>query len=133
VLVAAASGGWPNQAYAFSAVVGKGTLPKTVTAAERHVARSVQLATGELLNAELPGNPSSGYAWTVSPLAVDGVLEQVGDIAFTPSSGLMGAPGVFAAQFKGVGAGSVPLLMLYQGPGSALVVGGVWMMMVTVQ
>ena len=133
VLVADATGNWPNQAYAFSAVVGKGSLPKTVTAAERRVAKSVPLAVGETLNVELPGNPSTGYTWVVSPLAVDGVIEQVGDIAFAASTDLMGAPGVFTAQFKGVGAGSTPLIMLYEGPGSQPAVDGIWMMMVTVQ
>ena len=61
------------------------------------------------------------------------MIEQVGDIVFTANSDLMGAPGVFTAQFKGVGAGSAPLLMLYQGPGSRPVVDGIWMTMVTVQ
>ena len=133
VLIADASGNWPNQAYAFSAVVGKGSLPKTVTAAERRVAKSVQLAVGETLSVELPGNASTGYTWAVSPLAVEGVIEQVGDIVFTANSDLMGAPGVFTAQFKGVGAGVVPLIMLYEGPGSQPVVDGIWMTMVTVQ
>ena len=133
VLVANAPGNWPNQAYAFSAVVGKGKLPKTVTAAEQKVAKSVQLAVGETLIVELPGNATTGFAWTVSPLAVAGVIEQVGDITLTASTDLMGAPGVFTAQFKGVGVGSVPLLMLYEGPGSQPVVDGIWMTMVTVQ
>jgi predicted secreted protein len=133
VLLAEASGNWPNQAYAFSAVVGAGDLPKTVTAVDHHVTKSVQLAVGEMLTVELPGNSSTGYAWTVSPLAAPGVIEQVGDIAYTASTGLMGAPGVFTAQFKGVGAGSVPLMMLYQGSGSAPTVDGIWMTMVTVQ
>jgi predicted secreted protein len=133
VLVANASGTWPNQAYAFSAVVGKGKLPKTVTAAERKVTQSVQLAVGETLSVELPGNATAGYTWALSPLAVDGVIEQVGDVAFTASTDLMGAPGVFTAQFKGVGAGAVPLILLYQGPGSQPVVDGIWMTMVTVQ
>jgi len=133
VLVANAPGAWPNQAYAFSAVIGKGKLPRTVTAAEQKVAASVQLAVGETLSVELPGNATTGFTWAVSPLAVDGVIEQVGDVAFTASTDLMGAGGVFTAQFKGVGAGSVPLLMLYQGPGSQPAVEGIWMTMVTVQ
>ena len=133
VLVANAPGNWPNQSYAFSAVVGKGKLPKTVTAAETKVAESVQLAVGETLSVELPGNPDGGYSWMVSPLAVDGVIAQVGDIAFTASTDLMGSPGVFTAQFTGVAAGSVPLLMLYQGPGSQPEVEGIWMTMVTVK
>jgi inhibitor of cysteine peptidase len=134
LLIAQASGGWPNQAYAFSAVVGKGTLPKTVSAAEHHVATSVQLGVGDTFTLELPGNATTGYTWAVSPLAVDTVIEPVGDIVFAAgSSDLMGAPGVFTAQFKAVAAGSVPLIMLYQGPGSKAPLGGMWMTMVTVQ
>jgi len=133
VLVANAAGNAPNQAYAFSAVVGAGKLPETVTAAEQKVAKPLQIATGEMFTVELPGNPDGGYTWVVSPPAVGGVIEQAGDIAFTADSSLMGAPGVFTAQFKGVGAGSVPLVMLYQGPGSAPLVDGIWMTMVNVQ
>ena len=133
VLLAEASGNWPNQAYAFSAVVGAGSLPKTVTAVDHHVTKSVQLAVGETLDVELPGNSSTGYAWTVAPLATPGVIEQVGDIAYTASTGLMGAPGVYTAQFKGVGAGSVPLMMLYEGPGSAPTLDAIWMTIVTVR
>jgi inhibitor of cysteine peptidase len=134
VILAEASGGWPNQAYAFSAVIGKGSLPKTVTAAERHVAKSVQIATGETFAVVLPGNPDSGYAWTVSPLAVDGVIQQVGEVSFVPNTDAMGSPGVFTAQFKGIGAGSVPLVMLYSdATGGNAVPDGIWMTMVTVQ
>jgi inhibitor of cysteine peptidase len=133
VLLAETSGGWPNQAYAFSAVVGSGSLPKTVTAVDRHVGQSVLLSTGETLTVELPGNSSTGYAWTVSPLATPGVIEQVGDVAFTANPGLMGAPGKFTVQFKGVGTGSVPLLLLYEGPGSEPTLESIWMMMVSVR
>jgi predicted secreted protein len=133
VLLAEASGGWPNQAYAFSAIVGKGTAPKTVNAAERRVTKSVQLAVGETFSVELPGNPDSGYAWTVSPLAVSGVIEPVGAVAFAPATDAMGSPGVFTAQFKAVAAGSVPLVMLYSGPTQTATPDGIWMTMVTVQ
>ena len=134
ILVAQAGGGLPNQAYAFSAVVGKGSLPKTVAAAEQKVAKAVQLAVGDTFTLVLPGNASTGYSWSISPLAVDAVIEPLGDITFTAgSSSLVGAPGVFTAQFKAVGAGSVPLIMLYQGPGTNAPVGGMWMTMVTVQ
>lgn len=117
LVLAEASGGWPNQAYVFSAVVAEGTLPKTVSAAEHHVAKTVQLGAGDTFTLELPGNATTGYTWAVSPLAVASVIEPVGDIAFAAgSSDLMGASGVFTAQFKAVAAGSVPLIMLYQGP-----------------
>jgi inhibitor of cysteine peptidase len=134
LVVAQASGGLPNQAYAFSAVVAKGSAPRTVSAAEHHVTTAVQLTAGDTLTLELPGNATTGYTWAVSPLAVGTVIEPLGDIKFTAgSSDLMGAPGVFTAQFKAVAAGSVPLIMLYKGPGSNAPIGGMWMTMVTVQ
>ena len=86
------SAGWPNHAHAFSAIIGKGTLPKTVNAAEQRVTKCVQLAVGETLPVELPVNPDSGYAWTVSPLAVDGVIEPVGDVSFAPETDAMRSP-----------------------------------------
>jgi len=74
------SAGWLNQGYAFSAIIVKCTLPKTVHAAGQRVTKSVQLAVDGTLSVELPGKPVSGYAWSVSLLAVDGVIEPVGDV-----------------------------------------------------
>ena len=46
VLLAETSGNWPAQAYALTINVGKGSLPKTVTAAERHVAKTITVNEG---------------------------------------------------------------------------------------
>jgi predicted secreted protein len=61
--VAQASGGLPNKAYAFSAVVAKGSEPRTVSAAEHHATKSVQLTAGGTFTLGLPGNAKTGYTW----------------------------------------------------------------------
>jgi inhibitor of cysteine peptidase len=133
VLWAEPSAGWPAQAYAFSAVVGKGSLPKTVTAVERKVARTIETKPGELFDIVLPGNPTTGYLWALSPLAVDGVVEQVGEPTFTPESDEMGAPGTVTMHFKAVGAGSVPMTLLYEKGDGQTDAESMYMTMVTVQ
>lgn len=133
LLVAEASGAWPNQAYAFSAVIGKGTAPTTVTAVKRDVAKTVQLAVDDTLAIELPGSSGTGYSWSAAPLSPPGVLEQVGDITYATSTDLVGGPGVFTAMFKAVGAGLVPLVFTYTGPQEGAAPEAVWGALVQVK
>ena len=116
LLLAEGPGALPAQAYAFSTVIGKGKAPKTVSAAEHRAAKPVDLAVGETVLFELPGNPTTGYQWVVDPYAGSQVLEQAGTPTFTPNSELMGSPGVFSVTFKAVAVGSRPLTFLYEGP-----------------
>ncbi len=134
VLLAETSGNWPAQAYAFSATVGKGSLPKTVSAAERHVAKTIEVKTGETFDIVLPSNSAStGYTWTTAPLATDGVIEQAGDPTISTTSDLPGAGGTTTMHYKAVGAGSVPLILLLEAPGGEGNAEGIYMTMVTVQ
>ncbi len=134
VLLAETSGNWPAQAYALTINVGKGSLPKTVTAAERHVAKTITVKKGESFDIVLPSNTAStGFAWTTSPLATDGIVEQAGDPTVAASGDMPGAPGTTTMHYKAVGAGSVPLILLLQAPGDSATSAGIYMTMVTVQ
>ena len=133
LLVAEASGDWPNQAYAFSAVIGSGTAPTTVTAAKRDPAKTVQMAVGETLAIELPGSSGTGYSWSAAPLSPAGVLEQVGDITYAASTDLLGGPGVFTVTYKAVGLGLVPLVFTYTGPEAGAAPEAIWGRLVQVK
>jgi inhibitor of cysteine peptidase len=134
LLIADGPGAWPNQAYAFSAVIGKGKAPKTVSAAEHRSAKPIALAVGESVTIELPGNPTAGYQWVVDAFTGTPVVEQSGTPTFTPNSELMGAPGVFSVTFKAVAAGAQPLTFLYEGPAAGETApDGIYMTWVNVQ
>ncbi len=113
VLLAEASGNWPAQAYGLTINVGKGSLPKTVTAAERHVAKTITVKRGGTFDILLPSNTAStGFAWTTSPPAQDGIIEQAGEPTVAASGDMPGAPGATTMHYKAVGAGSAPLILL---------------------
>ena len=123
----------PDQAYAFTTVVGKGKAPQTIPAVERRAAKPVTMKVGETLTIELPGNPTTGYQWVTDEYVGTAVLEQVGTPTFTANSDLMGAPGVFSVTFKAMAAGSQPLTFLYEGPADGTSPDGIYMTWVTVQ
>jgi len=134
VLWAEPSSGWPAQAYAFSVTVGKGSLPKTVTAVERRVAKPITAKVGDTFDIVLPSNTAStGYAWTTAPLATDGVIEQAADPTIDASGDMPGAQGTTTMHYKAVGGGSVPLIILLEPPGGEGNAEGIYMTMVTVQ
>ncbi len=134
VLLAEASGNWPAQAYGLTINVGKGSLPKTVTAAERHVAKTITVKRGGTFDILLPSNTAStGFAWTTSPPAQDGIIEQAGEPTVAASGEMPGAPGATTMHYKAVGAGSAPLILLLQAPGDSTTSAGIYMTMVTVQ
>ncbi len=137
VLVARTTGGWPSQAYAFSAYVAKSNQLKTVIAVERKVSKSIVLQKGQTLDVVLPGTPSSGYAWVTDNMATPGILQEIGQPTVKDIAGAggaaMGDPGTWTMHYKAVGSGTLPLTCLYQSPGTVSQPDGIWMAMVTVQ
>ena len=133
LLLAQGTGSWPNQAYAFTTVIGKGEVPKTVDAAARRSVKPVELSVGQTVQFELPGNATTGYAWTADPYVGTQVLQQVGDAVYTADAEIPGSPGVFTLTFTAVAAGAEPLTFLYQGPGDAASPDGIYMVWVSVQ
>ena len=133
LLIAHGNKSWPDQAYGFTTVVGKGKAPETIAAVERRAAKPVTMKVGETLTVELPGNPTTGFQWVTDEYVGTAVLEQVGTPAFTANSDLMGAPGVFSVTFTATAAGSQPLTFLYEGPADGTSPDGIYMTWVTVQ
>jgi predicted secreted protein len=135
VLLATGSSGYPAQAYAFSATVGKGKAPVTVHANERHVAKPIEVKAGDLFDIAIESNTAStGYAWTVSSVIPDGVIEQQGDpTTEAPTTDMPGAPGATVFHFKALAAGTAQLVLLEQPPGDGGMPGAVYMTVVNVQ
>jgi len=133
LLLADGTGTWPNQAYAFTTVIGKGEVPKTVNAAARRSVKPVELSVGQTVQFVLPGNATTGYAWTADPNVGAQVLRQVGDAVYTADSEFPGSPGVFTLTLEAIAAGAEPLTLLYQGPGDAASPDGIYMTWVHVQ
>jgi inhibitor of cysteine peptidase len=135
VMVATASSGYPSQAYAFSATVGKGKLPVDVNAAERHAAKPIDVSAGQAFDIALESNTAStGYQWTVSSVIPDGVIQQQGDpTTEAPTTDMPGAPGMTVFHFKALAAGTAQLVLLCQPPGEGGVPGGISMQIVNVK
>jgi inhibitor of cysteine peptidase len=135
VLVAQAGSGYPAQAYAFSATVGKGKAPVVVHANERHAAKPIEVSAGDLFDIAIESNTAStGYAWTVSSLIPDGVIAQQGDpTAEAPTTDMPGAPGATVFHFKALAAGTAQLVLLEQPPGDGGTPGAIYMTVVNVK
>jgi predicted secreted protein len=135
VMVATGPSGYPAQAYAFSATVGKGKAPIAVDAAERKVAKPIEVSAGQAFDIAMESNTAStGYQWVVQSMIPDGVVQQAGDpTTQAPSTDMPGASGATVLHFKAVAAGSAELVLLYQPPGAGGVPGAVYMTMVNVK
>ena len=136
LLLAKAPTGLPSQAYAFTAQISASTA-KTVTAAEHQVAKAIDVSVGQTFDVTLPGSPTSGYMWATDAFAQTGIVEQAGPPTIVDKAGAggaaMGDAGTVTMHYKAVGAGSVPLVILYETPGTDLPANGIWMTMVNVK
>lgn len=75
----------------------------------------VELSVGQTLEIVLPGNPTTGYEWTLK--GVDkSVLEQVGDLEYQSESDAVGGGGVFHLEMRAVAPGETSLEMEYRRP-----------------
>lgn len=74
--------------------------------------RTVTLNGSQVLVLNLESNPSTGYSWAVQSMD-GGVLQQVGDYEWIPSSGLLGAPGTQVLRFAGAAEGQTTLTLNY--------------------
>jgi predicted secreted protein len=135
VTVATASGGYPSQAYAFSATVGKGKAPIQVDAAEHHAVKPIAVSAGQAFDIVLESNSgSTGYTWQVANLEPDGVIQQQGDpVIQAPSTDTPGAAGQTVFHYKALAAGTAELVLQYVPPGEGGVPAAVYMTMVNVQ
>jgi inhibitor of cysteine peptidase len=75
----------------------------------------VEVQTGDMLVIELPGNPSTGYAWEVENLDTM-ILEQVGEIEFNQTQSdepIVGAGGTMIIRLKALTSGETAIKLIY--------------------
>ena len=84
---------------------------------EKDDGRQVELQTGQVLVIRLKSNPTTGYRWEPTALE-EGVLRQVGEAEFKPSSKLplLGASGVETLRFEAAESGQTDLQLVYHRP-----------------
>lgn len=91
----------------------------------------VTLGIGQVLVVELPGNPSTGYTWSVAEKP-DG-LTILGEPEFQADSSLTGAPGMITLRFSADDAGEGTLELWYARPWESVQPESVYSVDVTVR
>jgi inhibitor of cysteine peptidase len=84
---------------------------EAVVVSEEQNGGSVTLEQGQQMTLTLPGNPSTGYQWTV-PQEIEANLT-LHDSSYTPGSDRIGAPGHYTFHFEAQHEGTVNLRMVY--------------------
>lgn len=87
---------------------------KTVVLTDADNNESVAVAEGDTVIVRLASTPSTGYSWTIAE-NVDLILKPEGE-RYVRGASRPGASGVQEFTFSVIGAGEVPLKMLYQRP-----------------
>lgn len=80
--------------------------------------QEVSLRRGQKLTIKLPGNPTTGYQWSVSKIAGTAV-RRLGEIQYRPSAGagkLVGAGGEYSLSLRAVSAGTTEIQLDYARP-----------------
>lgn len=70
---------------------------------------------GDSFSIVLPGNPSTGYGWTVETTET-ALVSPAGDVETYPLSNGPGAPARYAIRFRAAGSGQARLRLLYRRP-----------------
>lgn len=84
----------------------------SVTATPAQNGQSVALVTGKMLIVELPGNPTTGYEWTV--VQNDASLLQPEEPAYEPDSSAIGSGGLYTFKFRALKAATALLRLTYR-------------------
>lgn len=79
-------------------------------------AQTQSIRVGDIITAELPGNPSTGYMWEPM-LDSDGIIENAGDASFEADSDDIGSPGAVTIPLKAAKAGYAIVLFKELPPG----------------
>jgi inhibitor of cysteine peptidase len=91
-------------------------LAQEVVVTEGDDGKTVRMAVGQSLAVNLPGNASTGYAWSLSATNGDSVIS-TGQATYTAEpGGLPGAGGVFSFPFRAVQTGETALSFAYSRP-----------------
>lgn len=91
--------------------------PSRVSLSEVNNGAEVSVATGDIVEIDLPGNPTTGFDWKVADTDKSR-LEFMGS-TFTPDSDLVGSGGTYRFRFRAVAAGDVFLRLVYKRSGDA--------------
>jgi len=75
----------------------------------------IELNQGRFLVINLEGNLTTGYTWEAAGFDAQ-ILRQVGDVGFTPDSGLIGSGGVQNLRFQAQQSGKTALELVYRRP-----------------
>ncbi len=84
--------------------------PIVLTQADNH--GEVRVTQGAIVEVVLPGNPTTGYEWTVAH--TEASLLPLVDSSFEPSAARLGAGGQYRFHFKAVAAGEVNLELIHK-------------------
>jgi inhibitor of cysteine peptidase len=89
--------------------------PATVNVSEQNAISNVQQQVGDRLVVTLDGNPTTGYSWEVASND-PAILRPIGEAQVTPDTSALGSGGKVTRQFEAVGAGQMPLKLIYHRP-----------------
>lgn len=89
--------------------------PLVVTVTADEAGKTIYLTPAQTLEVVLPGNPTTGYSWNISPDST-APLSQAGDAEFAPDSDAIGAGGTVTMHYDVTGAGSGELVLDYARP-----------------
>jgi len=88
---------------------------KQIQIIEEDNGETVTIARGGTFVIQLPGNPTTGYAWQVAG-GDRMIVRQFSKPRYKADSKLVGAGGMFTFQFKGVSKGRTDLRLVYRRP-----------------
>ncbi|MBP7830189.1 MAG: protease inhibitor I42 family protein [Kiritimatiellae bacterium] len=92
-----------------------GPATVSVTFAENGGEQSVRLAPGQVVEIALPGNPTTGYGWTLEKFDAQDILARPMEEDFQAAAPQrLGAGGVFRFRFTAARAGSTTIRFLYR-------------------
>ena len=91
---------------------GGGGNPQ-VTLGEGDNGRTFMVARGSSISIELPGNPTTGFAWE-SSVGSRAVVSPTNGGDFEPSSGAIGAGGTYTFQYQALARGRSDVTLVYR-------------------
>jgi inhibitor of cysteine peptidase len=101
-----------------SAVTLKAALAATLVIKQASNGKTIHATVGDTLRIELPGNPTTGFLWSVTAVKGKSAV-QSGKVHYQASptaTGIVGSSGTFTATFKAVKVGKVVVTMAYKRP-----------------
>jgi len=89
--------------------------PVALTLGPEDAGTTVSVAVGDRIDVGLPGNPTTGYTWTIVAMD-DTVLASRGEAEFRADSTLVGSGGTMTLTFDALALGTTTLELAYRRP-----------------